>query len=43
MKFSLFNRPHLGMRAGFDLYSIAAGIAASVSVVVSYPWLFIGG
>lgn len=43
MKISLFNRPHLGMRAGFDLYSIVAGVVASLSVVVSYPWLFIGG
>lgn len=43
MKLSLFNRPHVGTRLGFDPYAIAAGVGAVAAVVLFYPQFFVGG
>lgn len=43
MKLSLFNRPTIGVSAGLDPITIAAGTIAVCSMALFYPWFFMGG
>lgn len=43
MKLSVFNRPHLGVRSGVDIYAIAGGFAVTAIVVVSLFGPMFGG
>lgn len=43
MKLSWFNRPYIGSQGKFDRVAIVTGLVAVVAIVVSYPWVFLGG
>lgn len=43
MKLSLFNRPYVGPQGKVDRAAVVSGIVAIATVVVSYPWIFLGG
>ena len=43
MKLSIFNRPHLGVRSGIDIYAIASGFTVVASGVVLLFGTVLGG